>query len=372
MKNSKPPNPETVKSVRRNLLRWFHANARDLPWRRADDPYAVWVSEIMLQQTQVATVIDYYNRFMKRFPTVEKLSRAKQDSVLKMWEGLGYYSRGRNLHKAAKLIVSDYRGQLPNTVDRLQKIPGIGRYTAGAIASIAFNRPAPILDGNVIRVLCRLFCIDTNPKDTATKNHLWELAETLVHTKHPGDFNEALMELGAMVCTPQNPMCPTCPLRNQCRAKKHNRQHELPIKHKQAPLPHYTIVVGIVHKGSQVLIDKRKQNTLLGGLWEFPGGKKKKTESFKTAVAREVKEETGIEIEVGKRLCIIKHTYSHFKITLHAYRCEYTSGVIKPVGCDAVKWVAPKDLTQYAFPAANVKIIKVLNTPQQTRGDRSL
>jgi A/G-specific adenine glycosylase len=324
----------------------------------------------MLQQTQVATVIDYFNRFMKRFPTVGKLARAKQDTVLKLWEGLGYYSRGRNLHKGAKLIVSDYNRQLPDTVEELQKIPGIGRYTAGAIASIAFNKPAPILDGNVIRVLCRLFCIDTNPKDTATKNQLWELAETLVHTKHPGDFNEAMMELGAMVCTPQNPLCPSCPLRNQCGAKKTGRQDELPVKQKQAPLPHYTIVVGIVYKGDKILIDKRRQNALLGGLWEFPGGKKKKEESFKTAVAREVKEESGIEIEVGKRLCIVKHTYSHFKITLHAYLCEYKSGAVKSLGCDAVKWIASKDLTKYAFPAANVKIIRILDTQRQTNGDK--
>ena len=347
-------------SIRRYLLKWFRANARDLPWRKNRTPYAVWVSEIMLQQTQVATVIDYFNRFMKWFPTVEKLARARQDTVLKLWEGLGYYSRGRNLHKAAKLIVSDYGGKLPDTVDELQKIPGIGRYTAGAVASIAFNRPAPILDGNVIRVLCRLFCIDGNPKDTPVKNQLWELADTLVHTQHPGDFNEGLMELGAIVCTPQNPLCPKCPLKNYCQAKKTGRQHELPVRQKQAPLPHYTIVVGIVYKGDIILIDKRRQNALLGGLWEFPGGKKQKSESFKTAVAREVKEEVGINITVGKRLCIVKHTYSHFKITLHAYLCEYESGTAKPLGCDAVKWIGPKDLKKYAFPAANVKIIKAL------------
>ena len=223
--------------IQQALLRWFRENARDLPWRKNRTPYAVWVSEIMLQQTQVATVIDYFNRFMKRFPTVEKLARARQDTVLKMWEGLGYYTRGRNLHKAAKLITSDYSGQLPDTVDQLQKIPGIGRYTAGAIASIAFNRPAPILDGNVIRVLCRLFCIDGNPMDTPVKNQLWDLADTLVHTKHPGDFNEAMMELGATVCTPQNPSCLLCPLKNHCQAMKTGRQHELPVKQKQAPLP---------------------------------------------------------------------------------------------------------------------------------------
>jgi A/G-specific adenine glycosylase len=348
---------ETVTlQIQGNLLKWFHANARNLPWRKNRTPYAVWVSEIMLQQTQVATVVPYFNRFMKRFPTVETLARAKQDTVLKHWEGLGYYSRGRNLHKAAKLIVSDYGGQLPDTLDELQNIPGIGRYTAGAIASIAFNRPAPILDGNVIRVLCRLFCIEGNPKDDVTKKQLWQLAETLVHTKHPGDFNEAMMELGAMVCTPKNPLCPNCPLKNHCQAMKTGRQTELPFKQKQAPLPHYTIVVGIVFKDDKILIDKRRQNALLGGLWEFPGGKKKKSESFKAAVAREVKEETGINIEVGKRLCIVKHTYSHFKITLHAYLCEYESGTAKPLGCDAVKWISPKDLKKHAFPAANLKI----------------
>ena len=314
----------------------------------------------MLQQTQVATVIDYYNRFLKRFPTVEKLARAKQDTVLKLWEGLGYYSRGRNLHKAAKTIVGEYNGQLPDTLEELQKIPGIGRYTAGAIASIAFNKPAPILDGNVIRVLCRLFRINGNPKDTAVKNKLWELADEMVHTKHPGDFNEAMMELGAMVCTPSNPLCQSCPLKKYCAAFKHNEQESLPFKQKQAPLPHYAIVVGVVYKDGKILIDKRKQNALLGGLWEFPGGKKQKNESFKTAVAREVKEETGIDIEVGTRLCIVKHTYSHFKITLHAYLCEQKGGTAKPLGCDAVKWATLKELKRHAFPAANIKIIKKL------------
>ncbi|MHC5083919.1 MAG: A/G-specific adenine glycosylase [Planctomycetota bacterium] len=349
-----------VPSVRRSLLRWFKQNARDLPWRRTDDPYAIWVSEIMLQQTQVATVIDYYNRFLKRFPTVQKLAGARQDTVLKLWEGLGYYSRGRNLHKGAKTIVADYNGQLPDTVEGLQQIPGIGRYTAGAIASIAFNKPAPILDGNVIRVLCRLYRIHGNPKDNAIKNRLWELAETLVSPKYPGDFNEAMMELGATVCTPANPLCDQCPLKKYCAAFEHNEQADLPQKQKAAPIPHHTIVVGIVYKGDKILIDKRKQNALLGGLWEFPGGKKKKSESFKQAVAREVKEETGIDIEVGKRLTIVKHVYSHFKITLHAYVCDYTSGTAKPLACDAVKWIKPADLKKHAFPGANQKIIKLI------------
>jgi A/G-specific adenine glycosylase len=314
----------------------------------------------MLQQTQVATVVDYFNRFIERFPTVEKLARARQDSVLKLWEGLGYYSRGRNLHRGAKMIVADYSGRLPDTVDELQKIPGIGRYTAGAIASIAFAKPAPILDGNVIRVLCRVFRIKGNPKDTATKNHLWEQADALVHAKQPGLMNEAMMELGALICTPVNPQCLLCPLNKHCQAYRHGEQDKLPARQKQSKLPHYTIVVGIVYKDDKILIDKRRQNVLLGGLWEFPGGKKRKVESFKDAVAREVKEETGVTVEVGKRLCIVKHAYSHFKITLHAYICGYKNGTAKPLGCDAVKWSTVPNLKKFAFPAANIKIIRQL------------
>lgn len=360
--NSKIRNPDTKRGIQRNLLLWFSTNARDLPWRRDRRPYSVWVSEIMLQQTQAAAVIDYYNRFMKRFATIESLAAAKLDSVLKLWEGLGYYSRCRNLHKAARIIVRDYGGRLPDTVDGLQKLPGIGRYTAGAIASIAFNRPAPILDGNVIRVLCRVFRIQSDPKKTKIKNQLWQVAESLVPMQNPGCFNEAMMELGATVCTPVNPLCPACPLKKYCLACAYSEQNKLPAKQRQAPLPHYTIVAGIVFKDTQILIDKRRADGLLGGLWEFPGGKKRKNESFKTAVAREVKEETGIDIEVGARLCIVQHAYSHFKITLHAYLCRYESGIAKPLACDAVKWIKPKDLNKFALPAANQKIIACLKS----------
>jgi A/G-specific adenine glycosylase len=351
-----------INNIRRRLLAWFGANARDLPWRRTKDPYAIWVSEIMLQQTQVAAVVGYYNRFMRRFPTVQSLAKAREDTVLKLWEGLGYYSRGRNLHKAAKLIAGDYGGRLPDTVDELQKIPGIGRYTAGAIASIAFDRPAPILDGNVIRVLCRVYCIDADPKSPPAQKQLWDLAQQLVCTSHPGAFNEAMMELGAMVCTPRSPKCDACPLSKLCLANQAGRQNELPVKTAKAPLPHYTIVAGLVFKADKVLIDKRKSEGLLGGLWEFPGGKKETAETFKQAVVREVREETGVEVTVGKRLCIVGHTYSHFKITLHAYLCEYVAGTARAIDCTSVKWVTPEDLQKYAFPAANAAIIRALKT----------
>ncbi len=364
-KNSKTPKAETIRG---NLLHWWDTGRRDLPWRRTKDPYAVWVSEIMLQQTRIDTVIPYYHRFLNRLPTVEALAKAKIDTVLKLWEGLGYYSRARNLHKAARLIVRQYAGRFPRDVKELQKLPGIGRYTAGAVASIAFGRPAPLVDGNVIRVLSRIYCIREDPTRSAVTKRIWQLAEELVCHKRPGDLNQSMMELGALICKPLSPDCRRCPVRTSCLARKQNLQNDLPRLPKAKKLPHYTIAVGIVFKNEKVLIDKRKPEGLLGGLWEFPGGKKKKTETLKEAVAREVREEVGIEVAVGRRLMIVRHTYSHFKIVLHAYLCEYQSGAAVPLGCDAVKWVSVRQLPRYAFPAANQRILNQLlnNTPPQS------
>ncbi|MCE5185535.1 MAG: A/G-specific adenine glycosylase [Planctomycetaceae bacterium] len=350
------------RSIRAPLLKWFRSNARDLPWRRNRTPYAVWISEMMLQQTQAAAVVPFFNRFMKRLPSVQHLAAARLDTVLKLWEGLGYYARARNLHKTAVILVRDFKGQMPSAVDQLRELPGIGRYTAGAIASIAFNRPAPILDGNVTRVLCRLFAIDKPAHSPQVQKQLWDLAAALVQCPTPGDLNEALMELGAVVCTPRNPACPICPLKKTCLALRSNRCGELPIQKTASRLPHFTVVAGVVLTNGKVLIDKRKPDGLLGGLWEFPGGKKKKSESFAEAVKREVFEETGIEVTVGKRLCLVHHTYSHFRITLHVYLCRYESGTARPIDCAAVKWVDFHGLTQRAFPAANIRIIEKLRS----------
>lgn len=343
------------------LLAWFDAYARTLPFRGTKDPYAVWISEIMLQQTQVTTVVPYYNRFMKRFPTVEKLAAARLDSVLKLWQGLGYYTRARNLHKAARVIVDNHRGIFPDTFDAIVALPGIGRYTAGAVASIAFGLSVPVLDGNVMRVLCRLYRLSDNPKSPAAQKHLWHLAETLVPQSRPGDFNQSLMELGATVCTPKNPNCLQCPVQKLCLAYAHDEQDVLPRMPKAAPTPHYTVAVGLVYKDGKLLIDKRKPDGFLGGLWELPGGKKQKEETLKQTVAREIREETGIDVAVGKRLCIVRHAYSHFRITLHAFDCTYTAGTATPLHCAAVKWTAPKDLSKYAFPAATVKIFDTVS-----------
>jgi A/G-specific adenine glycosylase len=346
--------------LQKSLLAWFDVSARKLPFRGGRDPYAVWLSEIMLQQTQVATVVPYFERFIRRYPTVGKLAAARLDSVLKLWQGLGYYGRARNLHKAAGVIVSEYGGVFPDTVDGLMTLPGIGRYTAGAIASIAFGRRVAVLDGNVMRVLCRLYRLDDNPKSPAAQQHLWQLAENLVPEKRPGDFNQSLMELGATVCTPKNPNCPQCPVQKLCLAFVHDEQDVLPRMPKAAPTPHHTVAVGLVFKNGTLLIDKRKPEGLLGGLWELPGGKKQKNETLKQAVAREIKEEIGIDAAVGKRLCVVRHAYSHFRITLHTFRCDWVDGTAKPLHCAAVKWIKPKDIGKYAFPAATLKIFEAV------------
>lgn len=351
---------ERIAAIQKKLLAWYKKHQRDLPWRRTRDPYAIWVSEIMLQQTQVATVIPYYERFLKRFPTVQKLARAREQSVLKCWEGLGYYGRARNLQKAAKRIVGDYSGKVPQTAEELCALPGIGPYTAGAIASIAFDRDEPVLDGNVIRVLSRLFRIKTNAEEPAAKKKLWQLADKMVPPGKASFFNQALMDLGATTCTPRKPACMTCPVDSLCLAKKSNLQEVLPIKTKAKPLPHQHIGVAVIWKKDKILIDRRKPSGLLGGLWEFPGGKQKKGESLPACVRREALEELAVKIKVGKPLVTVKHAYTHFKITLHVYSCRYLSGGPQAIDCTAWKWVKVKDLQKYPFPTASQKIIEKL------------
>jgi A/G-specific adenine glycosylase len=347
------------------LVSWYAKHRRDLPWRRdARDPYRVWISETLLQQTQVATVIPYYARFLARFPTVRALAAARLDDVLKAWEGAGYYARARNLHRAAQAVVARFGGKIPQTVDELLTLPGIGRYTAGAIASIAFNRDAPILDGNVTRVLCRYFNIADDPKSAATQKELWNLAERLLPHGKAGKFNQAMMDLGATVCTPRKPACGTCPLNRGCAARRLGIQERLPAKQKKKVLPHHQVAVGIIWKRGKILIAKRFARDLLGGLWEFPGGHQEKKESLAQCVRREVREELGITVTVEEEFAVIDHAYSHFRITLHAFHCRWRRGHPRALGCAACKWVAPRELSQYAFPAANRRVIEKLKSKQ--------
>jgi A/G-specific adenine glycosylase len=347
--------------IHETLLFWFGRAARDLPFRGAKAPYHIWLSEIMLQQTQVKTVIPYYERFLKKLPTIQALAGAKLDTVLKLWQGLGYYTRAKSLHKAAKIIVEEHDGKFPQDFEQILSLPGIGRYTAGAIASIAFGQRRAVLDGNVIRVLCRLYAIEKNPAEAKTRDQLWQIAEELLPKKNCGNWNQALMELGAEICTPRNPLCPKCPIQRFCLAYRKNMQDILPLRTKGKKIPHYTVVIAVIfNEQGRMLIDKRKSEGFLGGLWELPGGKKQKGETFKHAVAREILEEVGLRVEVLKKLCIVKHAYSHFAVTLHTYLCSPVSGNAQSLGCEQIKWVRPNDLHRFAFPSGTVKILQEL------------
>ncbi len=351
--------------IRKALLDWFAGNARDLPWRRTRDPYAIWISEIMLQQTRVPTVMPYYERFLNRFPTVKHLARARVDAVIKLWEGLGYYSRARNLHRAAQEIVARFGGHLPASREELLTLPGIGRYTAGAIASIAFGRLEPLVDGNVTRVLCRVFRIKGNPKEAAIQKRIWAIAEKLVPEGHAGAFNQGLMELGSEVCLPRHPRCADCPANRWCEARLHGEQDSLPTRVPKKQLPFHTVAVGVIYRNGRLLIDQRKPDGLLGGLWEFPGGKKRRGESLEAALRREVREELAVTVRVGRLLAVVDHAYSHFRVRIHAFECTYVSGTPHCIACADFKWVRPGDLDRYAFPAANKRIIKILRSRQR-------
>ena len=344
------------RGIRRALLAWFRRSARDLPWRRTRNPYRIWLSEILLQQTRIDTALPYYRRFLKTFPSVRALAAADEDEVLKAWEGLGYYSRARNMHRAAGIIVGERSGRLPKTAQEWRELPGVGRYTAGAIASIAFGEPVPALDGNTKRVLARLFHV-TDPIDlAATANTLWELAEALVPPGDPGGFNQALMELGARVCTPTGPRCGACPVRRYCEANRLGRQGAVPVRRARRPVPHHEIVAAAIRRNGRYLLGRRPSGGMLGGLWEFPGGKVGPGETHEQALEREVEEELGIEVRVGDHIASIDHGYSHFTITLHLYRCEHLEGRPRAIFHDHVKWILLSHFDRYAFPAANRKL----------------
>ncbi|MGB1250840.1 MAG: A/G-specific adenine glycosylase [Candidatus Promineifilaceae bacterium] len=348
----------------RLLLAWWDTGHADLPWRRNRNPYHIWISEIMLQQTQIKTVIPYFERWIAKYPTVEALAEASLDDVLKQWEGLGYYSRARNLHGTARRLVEEYDGKLPNTVGELLKLKGIGRYTAGAIASIAFDEPAPILDGNVIRVLSRLVDLPEDTTLSKTKKQLWGLAETVVPDLRPGDFNQAMMELGQRVCISTKPTCHVCPLANLCLAKARGTQLERPVRPPRKRIPHFDVAAGVIYReDGKFLIAQRPLDGLLGGLWEFPGGKQEAGETLDETLVREIQEELGIVIRPKFHLTQIKHAYTHFRITLHAISAEYVSGKIEHLGVINHAWVTLEQLAPYAFANTDRKIIETLKAP---------
>lgn len=343
-----------------------------MPWRTTSDPYKIWISEVMLQQTRVDTVIPYYNRFLNQFPEIQDLADAPQQTVLKMWEGLGYYSRARNMHKAAQEVVNEYNSEFPDTYGELLKLKGIGPYTAAAISSIAFNRKQAVLDGNVIRVLSRYFGIKDDVRRSKVKKEIQEIADTLIPEDKPGDFNQAVMELGATVCTPTKPACGSCPLSIECIAYKTAETQVIPYKSPKKKIPHHQIGVGMItNEKGELLIALRPDEAMLGGLWEFPGGKKEKGEQLPQTVQRELNEELGVRVEVGKKFMELKHAYSHFKITLHAYWCTISSGTPKPKSSIELNWVTLDEIDSYPFPKANKVLIEKLLT-LENRADNGL
>jgi A/G-specific adenine glycosylase len=343
------------------LVEWFDREARDLPWRRTDDPYRIWVSEIMLQQTQVNTVIDYYHRFLERFPDVEALAGAERDDVMKMWEGLGYYNRARWLHEAAGTVVEEHDGQIPRDNETRKELKGIGDYTAAAIGAFAFDQAHPVVDGNVARVVSRIKGIEEPVDRTDTERRIAHyVGEWLEAVDRPGTLSEALMELGALICTPSNPDCEKCPVSEHCTAREEGRQADLPVTGERPDRPHYEVAAGVIREGSDVLISRRPEDGMLAGLWEFPGGKQEEGESLSEALRRELHEELGIETVVGEKLHKIPHEYSHLTINLHVYACEIEQGKPQSREGQRWEWVSIDRLDDYAFPASNRPIVESL------------
>ena len=337
------------------LLDWYRQHGRILPWRGHPDPYAVWVSEIMLQQTRIEAVIPYFEKWMQLFPTVRDLAAASEQDVLNTWEGLGYYSRARNLHKAAKIVADQYGGKLPQDLKALRGLPGIGRYTVGAIASIAFGMDEPTLDGNLRRVFARLFDVSEYADSPAGEKLLWELAAKHLPKGQAGDYNQALMDLGATICLPRNPRCLLCPLMEFCQARANGTQEQRPVLKPRKETPHYTHAAGIIIQNGKVLLAKRPSKGLLGGMWEFPNGRVngEPFEGLESAL------ETGYRLKVqrGDALGIVQHAYTHFRVTVHAYRCELVSMSASKM----MKWVRLNELNDYPMGKVDRQICRMID-----------
>lgn len=347
--------------LRHALLVWYQMHKRSLPWRDANDPYKVWLSEIMLQQTRVDQALPYYHRFLQAFPTVHALAKADLQQVLLRWEGLGYYSRCRNLHKAAKLIAEKVAPHFPSRYEEWITLPGVGPYTAAAISSICFQQPTAVVDGNVIRVVTRYLGLASDVRLSSTQKQIQAHVDAWIDPKQPGDFNQAMMELGATVCTPHKPACDRCPLSDTCFAYRTLRMDVLPYKSPKASIPEHPIVVGIIRDfHGRVLISKRPATKMLGGLWEFPGGKIEPGETPEQALHRELWEELGIRVQLERAFITLRHTYTHFKIQLRSYLCLHTEGIPQALSSDEIRWITRQELLDYPFPKANRLLTKAL------------
>ena len=343
------------------LLAWYDEAALTLPWRGSRDPYRVCLSEVMLQQTRVAVVEPYYARFLERFPTVQALAAASLDEVLKMWEGLGYYARARNLHRLAQVIVREHDGQFPTSAEALQRLPGIGRYTAAAIASIAFGERVAVLDGNVMRVLARVTDLAEDITQPTAQEQLWQLAEAMLPAERAGDYNQALMDLGRRVCTPRQPACEACPVSAHCLARQHGTVALRPVKAVKAPVQRARAVAAVLRdEDERVLLVQRPPKGLWGGLWTLPGGLCEAEEALPDALQRHVRAALGVEIEVGNQMAATAQTLTHLRLTLRAFDCRIISGKPRALGVAAYNWVSLVDARGFGLGKADRAIIEKL------------
>ena len=369
------PGVACVRALVRPLLSWFRHHARVLPWRRTREPYAIWISEIMLQQTRVQTVIPYWHRWMRELPDVQSLARARLGTVLKLWEGLGYYTRARNLRQAARIIVEKHRGRFPERFEDLLALPGIGRYTAGAICSIAFHQPTPALDGNGVRVLTRIFGMAGNPREKNTKAELWNLAQELAHAaanpRRDGEgncslLNQALMELGAVICAPRRPKCPLCPVRKHCAALRENRTDQIPNLGKRTASTERRFAAFVVESKGRFLVRQRPPGVINARLWEFPNVE---------VDGRRVEASQLAEGLLGSRpfaiqpLAELQHTITRYRITMEVFRAEFADGAVKAPAPN--RWCSPAQLQTLAFPSAHRKILEALRSPSHEQNFKS-
>jgi A/G-specific adenine glycosylase len=338
--------------MQKELLDWFDRNKRFLPWRENRSPYSVWISEIMLQQTRVESVIPYFLRWMDRFPNICVLADSEEQTVLRLWEGLGYYSRARSLHRTANIICRKMDGIFPSEPKEIEKLPGIGKYTAGAIASIAFGKAVPAIDGNIRRIYSRIRDINLPARSTESEKTLWQLAADILDHDRPGDYNEALMDLGTAICTPTNPLCEVCPIISDCQAFRNQTVAERPVVIAAKPIPHYMVTAAVIlkrekNRPDRYLLAQRPAKGLLGNLWEFPGGKIEGDETPEECIQREIREELAVQVIIKTPFGKYKHAYTHFRVTLNAFLCEIEKQIPQPVEAQAIEWVSADCLDDY-------------------------
>ena len=355
-----PMNSENVGKLQHKLLFWYKHNHRDLPWRNTKDFYSVWVAEVMLQQTQVNTVVDYYLRFMREFPNLESLAAANLQHVLGIWQGMGYYQRAQNLHKASKVLLHKFAGKPPDKMSDFKKLPGVGEYIAAAVYSFCFGMPEPVVDGNVKRVVSRIFCIEEAVNTSAGIKKIKQHVRTIFHRSKPAEFNQAIMELGALICKPKNPNCSACPISEFCLSFKNSLQYKFPVKIAKRTIPTVNVSIALIRNGGKILLVRRSPYGLLAGMWELPGGKINESEKPQMACARQLKEKFDLQVLTKNYLFQITHTYSHFKIKGFVFECSARAQKLRLRDHDDYAWFDIEEIERIPIHAAHLKILRKL------------